>query len=408
MKILNVAKAALYGIFLNYYCYYVLVGSFIPRGTVLFLAVALLCVGVDVLRQRSVYIGREVTCWLLYAVVSFVTTAFLLGSSGDMRFISDIIKYVQRVAIIMMVAYICEREGSTRFGLRLMAVTAVALAVSVMSVTGDINRKLDITTGANLSANDTGAILAFGCFAILYAWGRRKKSSLWLSAFKTAAIICCIAVIFLAGSRKSIGAVLIMAAVFLLLCSRDYVRTVTPRKLMIVAIIGVAAYLIVEKNLMPLAQQTNLYERLFGDNAKAAASSDQIRIDLYRYAWEHFMDHPLFGLGFNQYVRHHGNYTHSTYAEPLACSGLVGLLYLYPYYLIVRKQLYLIWRNPPGSYARLKQKEMLAYLGMLLFVAVGIPFMYKDAPCIILGTFVAHQTISLRELGERGRSSGDY
>ena len=42
MKLLDGAKAALYGIFLNYYCYYVLTGSFIPRGTVLFLALALL------------------------------------------------------------------------------------------------------------------------------------------------------------------------------------------------------------------------------------------------------------------------------------------------------------------------------------------------------------------------------
>ena len=42
MKLLGVAKAALYGIFLNYYCYYVLQGSFIPYGTVLFFAAACL------------------------------------------------------------------------------------------------------------------------------------------------------------------------------------------------------------------------------------------------------------------------------------------------------------------------------------------------------------------------------
>ena len=408
MKLLDGAKAALYGIFLNYYCYYVLTGSFIPRGTVLFLALALMCVGIDVIRQRYIHMGREVLCWLLYAAVSFVTTAFILGSSGDMGFISDIIKYVQRVAIIMMVAYICQREASIRFGLRLMAVTAVALAIAVISVTGDYRLKLDITSGAALSANDTGAIMSFGCFAVLYAWGRKKQTSALLAALKTAGVICCITVIFLAGSRKSIGAVLIMSAVMLLLCFRDYSSTITLKRLAIFVAIGAAAYWFISKNLMPLAEQTNLYDRLFGDNAAGAAGSDQIRLDLYRWAMEDFLDHPLVGLGFNQYTKHHGNYTHSTYAEPLACSGLVGLLYLYPYYLIVRKQIYLILHNPPGSYARLKQKEMFAYLCMFLFVAVGIPYMYKDAPCIILGTFVAHQSLSLRELGERGRSSGEY
>lgn len=408
MKLLDGAKAALYGLFLNYYCYYVLTGSFIPRGTVLFLALALMCVGVDVLRQRFIHVGREITCWLLYAAVSFVTTVLILGSSGDMGFISDIIKYVQRTAIIMMVAYICQREGSIRFGLRLMAVTAVALAVAVLSVTGNYRLKLDITSGADLSANDTGAILSFGCFAVLYAWGRRKQTSLVLSALKTAGVICCITVIFLAGSRKSIGAVLVMAAVMLVLCFRDYSSTITLKKFAVLVVIGAAAYWFVSKNLMPLAEQTNLYDRLFGDNAVGAAQSDEGRLRLIRYALEDFRAHPLLGLGFNQYVEHHGNYTHCTYVEPLACSGLVGLLYLYPYYLIVKKQIYLILRNPPGSYARLKQKEMFVYLCMFLFVAVGIPYMYKDAPCIILGTFVAHQSLSLRELGERGRSSGEY
>ena len=408
MKILNVAKAALYGIFLNYYCFYVLAGRFIPGGTILFLGVALLCVGWDVWHQRYVYVGTEVKCWLLYAALSFATTMFITMGSGDTGFVGDIIKYVQRVAIIMMVAYICEREGSSRFGLQLMAVTAIALAISVISVTGDINRKLDITSGANLSANDTGAILAFGCFAVLFAWGKRENASMTLSVMKIAGIICCIAVIFLTGSRKSVTAVLIMMAVLLVLCFPDYNRKISAKKVMIVLIIGIAAYLFVTKNLLPHAQQTNLYDRLFGDNAAGAASSDQIRIDLYKWALEAFLEHPFFGLGFNQYIKYHGNYTHSTYAEPLACSGMLGLVYLYPYYLIIKKQLHLIRRTPFDSYARLKQKEIFAYLCMFLFVAVGIPYMYKDAPCIILGTLIGHQAISFRELRKTGKCSGDY
>ena len=40
MKVLSVAKAALYVIFLHYYCYYTLTGSFIPGGTMIFFAIA--------------------------------------------------------------------------------------------------------------------------------------------------------------------------------------------------------------------------------------------------------------------------------------------------------------------------------------------------------------------------------
>lgn len=407
MKILNVAKAALYGIFLNYYCYYVLVGSFIPRGTVLFFAVAVICVGMDVLQQRRVYVGSEIKSWIIYAILSVVTTA-IITMGGSMSFLGDIAKFVQRLLIIMMVAYICERDGSIRFGLRLMAVSAVAAAISIMMVTDDIRLKLSLVTEANLSANDAGALMAFGCFTVIFAWGKRGKTSLLLSALKVSGFICCIIVIFLAGSRKSIGAVVIMLVLLLLLCMKDYGRNVYFKRFAVVAIIGVLTYLVVTKYLLPYVTQTNLYDRLYGDNAAGAAQSDQGRVQLYRYALEDFLAHPLFGLGFNQYVEHHGNYSHSTYVEPLACSGLTGLFYLYPYFSMVRKQIYLIRTSKKGSAVRLKQKEIFVYLCMALFVGVGIPYMYKDIPCILLGTIIASQTISFRELGERGATLADY
>lgn len=408
MKILNVAKVALYGIFLNYYCYYVIKGSFIPGGTVLFLAIALLFVGMDVLQQRYIYVGTEIKCWLVYALLSLVTTAIVTMSSTNLNFVSDIVKYVQRVAIIMMVAYICEREGSVRFGLQLMAVTAVALAVSILSVTGDIQLKLDIVTDADLSENDTGAILSFGCFALLFAWGNRRKVALVLSSLKTIGVVLCLVVMFLAGSRKSILALGVMMAVLLVLCSRDYLDRLNFRRVFLFVILGIAVYFVVFKTLWPYAEQTSLYRRLFGLEANVTLESDDLRMKLYMWAFEDFVNHPLFGLGFAQFQKYHGNYTHSTYAEPLACSGLIGLLYLYPYYSIVKKQIYLILRNKRGSAARLKQKEILAYLAMFLFIAAGIPYLYKDAPCILLGTFIASQKISLDELRKYGTTDANY
>lgn len=408
MSILSVAKAALYGIFLNYYCYYVINGSFIPGGTVLFLAVAALCVAADILSQRYLYIDTEIKYWIAYAIASLITTAIVVASSSSMGFVEDVVKYVQRLMIIFLVAYICERENSIKFGLRLMAVTAIALAISVLMVLGNYQLKLDITSGANLSENDTGAIMAFGCFTIPFAWGRKGRSSLILSSLKTAGVICCLIVIFLSGSRKSIFAVFIMIALFLFLLVSDYRRHINFRKIFVFLLIGVMAYIFIQKNLLPYAEQTNLYTRLFGRGAEAAVQSDGGRVNLIYLALQDFIDHPLFGLGFAQFTVHHGNYTHCTYVEPLACSGLIGLLYLYPYYLIIKKQLYLISICQHGSYARLKQKELFVYLCMALFIGVGIPYMYKDAPCILLGTFIASQTVSFRELHDTGHTSANY
>lgn len=398
MKILNVAKAALFGIFLNYYCYYVIVGEFIPMGTVAFLAIALLCVGVDVLRQRYIHVGTETRCWIAYAVLAAVTSLLVLG---NVSFLGDLVKFVQRTLIILMIAYICQREGTIRFGLQLMAVTAVALAIAVLTVIGDIQLKLDITSGANLSENDTGAILAFGCFALLYSWHKKEKLSLFASILRVAGVILCVIVIFLSGSRKSIMAVAIMAALWALLCFRDYFGQVTLKNIFVVVVVAVAAYLVVSKWLLPFAQQTTLYRRLFESDTLTEAS-DEMRLRLIYNALKDFIANPLCGLGFAQYEHHHGVYSHCTYVEPLACSGLIGLLYLFPYVSITKKQLQLISLSPRGSSARLKQKELLIYWCMALFIAVGIPYIYKDAPCIILGTMLAAQKISFDELEESG------
>ena len=408
MKTLSVAKAALYGMFLNYYCYYVINGTFIPRGTLIFFAASCLSVGLDMLNQRYVKIGTEIKCWIIYAALAFITTGLITFRTGGTGYIGDIIKYVQRLMIIMMIAYICEREKSIRFGLQLMAVTAVACAISILTVVDDIQQKLSISTEADLSANDIGAIMAFGIFAILFCVGKRSQPSFILSALKVAGIISALIVIFLAGSRKSITAIMIMLVLMVLLCSSDYMRHQNIRQILITIVIGIVAYNVVSKYLLPYAEQTNLYTRLLGKGAEGAGSSDEVRIDLYIWALEDFMAHPFFGLGFNQYVKAHGNYTHSTYAEPLACSGLIGLLYLYPYISMLKKQIFLIWRNPKGSLERLKQKEIFIYFCMLLFVGVGIPYMYKDVPCILLGTFIASQAISFEELRTTGTTSIGY
>ena len=408
MKTLTAAKAALYGIFLNYYCYYVLYGAFIPRGTVLFLAAALLFVGMDILRQRHLYLGSEITCWIVYAILSFFTTAILCAGSSDTSYISDIIKFVQRLLILSMVAYICEQEGSIRFGLQLMAVTAIACAVSILLVVDDIQLKLSLSTDANLSANDVGSIMAYGCFAVLFFLGKKDRASLLLSILKTSGIICLLIVIFLAGSRKSIIAVVIMVVLMILLCLRDYWSNQRFRQLFVVFLVGAAAFAFVYEFLLPYAQQTNLYARLFGRGAEIAQESDESRVSLYVFALQDFLERPIFGLGFNKFVAAHGNYSHSTYAEPLACSGIIGLLYLYPYVSILRKQLYLVRVNVRGSLERLKQKEIFVYLCMFLFIGIGIPYMYKDVPCILLGTFIASQNISFEELRRTGRTSVDY
>lgn len=395
MELLSIAKMALYGIFLNYYCYYVVTGSFIPYGTILFFGIALGCVGLCMLKDRLVWVGYEVRCWLLYIALSIATMGFAIDSGYAF---DSIIKFAQRLLIIIMIVYICEKEESIKFALRLLAVDAIGCACAVLYTIDDIQLKLDISSGANLSANDTGALMAFGCFAVMIGFGNRNRASFLITAFKFASIIAMITVIFLAGSRKSIYAIIILGILFLILCGKDYLKNTSLAKTIVLIIIGFVAFKFISENLAPYVEDTNLYARIFGRGSEKAVSSDEGRIELYLIALRDFIRHPIVGLGFNNYAIAHGNYSHSTFAEPLACSGLIGILYLLPYVKLFRRQVELTKLNYDNLEECIRQKEMLAFYIMFLFIGFGIPYMYKDNPCIILAMFIAFQRISYLKL----------
>lgn len=396
ITLLDFAKLALYGIFLNYYCYFILRGSFIPMGTQIFFAVAVACVVATIFREK-IYIGSEIKCWIAYVILSILTVFFAVNTQ---QALDGLGKYIQRLIYIMMIAYICEHEKSVKFAVRLLAVTAFACAVSCLIMNVDVGKKLTLESGASVSTNDIGSIMAFGCFAVLFAFGLKEHKGLIKIAIKIGYIIAGVSVIFIAGSRKSVLAIIILFVMLFLLCAKDFFKNLSITWIVIITLLLIVAAVIVYQYLLPMVEDTNLYVRVYGRGAERAANSDESRIELYNTALNEFIVHPFFGLGFNGFDAVHQNYTHSTYVEPLACSGIIGFLYLAPYVMILVKQIKLIRLNKSNIEERIWQKELLAFYISFLFVGIGIPYMYKDIPCIILAMFIASQKISFEKLKE--------
>ena len=402
ITILDFAKLAIYGIFLNYYCYNVLFGKLLKNGTTVFFIVALSCIIASLFREK-IYIGTEIKCWFVYLVLSLVTVPFALDSSVALDGLN---KYWQRLTIIAIIAYICEQEKSVKFAIRLLAVTAIACAVSCLIMNTDISIKLEMESGASISTNDIGSIMAFGVFAVLFAFGLKDHKGLIKTIIKIGYIIAAASVIFIAGSRKSILAVLILFALLFLFCGRDFFKNMSTTQFVLVTLLIIGAVVFVYYYLLPNVESTDMYQRVWGRKAEYANESDLGRIELYEKALKTFVDNTMFGTGFNNFsVINYGTYSHSTYVEPLACSGIIGFLYLAPYVMILVKQVLLIRRNPVLSEERLWQKELLAFYIPFLFVGIGIPYIYKDIPCIVLGMFIASQKISFDKLKECSSNS---
>lgn len=398
ITILDFAKLAIYGIFLNYYCFYILRGSFIPYGTPIFYGVAIACVLASIF-QEKVSFSNEIICWIVYAVLSLLTAIFAINMQTAINGIGD---YLRRLVLIMMIAYICEKEGSVKFAVRVLAVTAFTCAISCLIMNVDVGKKLQLESGASISTNDIGSIMAFGCFAVLFAFGLKEHKGFIKTIIKIGYIVAAVSVIFIAGSRKSILAIIILFVLIFLFCARDFFKNLSVAWLIVVTLLLIISAFLVYQYLVPMVEDTNLYVRVFGRGAERTANSDEGRIELYQKAMKDFSNHIIFGLGFNNFaVEHNGVYTHSTYAEPLACSGIIGFLYLAPYVMILVKQIKLIKLNKHHIEERIWQKELLAFYISFLFVGIGIPYMYKDIPCIILAMFIASQKISFEKVEER-------
>lgn len=394
ITILDFAKLAIYGIFLNYYCFFILRGSYIPLGTPIFYGVAIACVLATIFQEKVTF-SKEIICWIVYAVLSLLTAVFAVNPQTAINGIGD---YLRRLVLIMIIAYICEHEKSVKFAVRLLAVTALACAVSCLIMNVDVGKKLELESGASVSTNDIGSIMAFGCFAVLFAFGVKEHKGFIKTIIKIGYIVASVSVVFISGSRKSILAIIILFVLIFLFCARDYFKNLSVAWLIVVTLLLIIAAILVYQFLVPMVEDTNLYVRVYGRGAERAANSDENRINLYNVALTDFINNPFFGLGFNGFDAVHKNYTHSTYVEPLACSGIIGFLYLAPYAMILVKQIKLIRLNKHHLEERIWQKELLAFYISFLFVGIGIPYIYKDIPCIILAMFIASQKISFEKM----------
>lgn len=111
-----------------------------------------------------------------------------------------------------------------------------------------------------------------------------------------------------------------------------------------------------------------------------SSTSTLSRISYYDEALEFFLDSPIMGIGFAQFILNSklGRYSHSTYAEVVACTGIIGtIIYFYPIFMC-GKNLWLKSKNNDYQSTML----MVLYCIELLLGTTNI-FMYDPIQMIL-------------------------
>lgn len=194
--------------------------------------------------------------------------------------------------------------------------------------------------------------------------------------------------ILMSGSRKSLLTFLVFFLVSVVLYyTRDHKKiklSTIAYSLILLITLGAIANI----GLPVLLEGSSVGDRIEMGSERGGVEGD-IRYEMYLYALELFSDHPLLGIGINNFKNYFwsGQYSHSDYAESISSTGLLGFLIYQSVYLIVLFRSMKIFFNVKDKLLRTYAGMAALFIIMLKVVGTGVILFYSPAPLIILVVF---------------------
>lgn len=321
-------------------------------------------------------ITPELLLWFVFAYTSIcfgmvvaVNTSYLLYSATT---------FMEHLIMIYAMVYISTYDKKMDFIINSYIFFSLVCAVYTVMF-GVYTFSGRISMSASTNPNTLGICMVIGVFCVLYKM-KLEKILPNLLCFST--ILLFLYVIILTGSRKSLLSVAIILVCWLVFVRKDlfkYTKKHSAKKTILFVLgVVVGGYIIflvlVDSPLLIRLQQ--LFE--IGDDS---------RVNMYKQAFALFKQNPIVGIGMNNFRSFYGTYSHSTYSEVLACTGMVGtVLYFTPYLLLIKK-IFLLSKNNNLNVAK-GAKQLGALLIMLIFLATGVIHFYSMNASIAFGFII--------------------
>ncbi len=256
---------------------------------------------------------------LLYGVYAFVTGFFI--SRDTSWFLSSMVTYFAFSVVCFDCCYIIKRTGSGDWLFRAFLISAVACSIQTIFFGVDYKTEVIVRTMSSWNnPNYLGFIMIIGIFALI---SRKKKvvNRFWLSMAVTLVFLY---VILLSASRKCFFCAAALIAIWIFSVLRTDKQMSLKRISIVFAIL--AGFGIVVYFFAVYYSSTSSFARML-----LMESGLSTRTQLIRDAITYWESSPVFGIGFGQYQIWSPNrfYSHSSYAEILCCTGIIGTLILF-------------------------------------------------------------------------------
>jgi len=329
----------------------------------------------------------ELAVWILFAVTSLVFGYFVAESIGFL--VSEVYNLFEYLMLIYVIIYIADKDGNLDFFIKTFIIFALICALTAVFA-GVEYEPGRISMGLTDNPNGLGVNMAIGVCCVLYKVEFKK---FLYSVAALGSILLFIYVILLTGSRKSfLGILLVFAYWLVFVAIKDIEGLSFAQKFKGFVLIGAAG----------AAAYSTLYVFFSGSVLLARLitlfqSGSDTRTDMYDAAFRLFRESPLVGVGYNNFraVAGFGTYSHSTYAEAIACTGIIGsFLYFLPYVTMFFHYVKMAFSRNAGNLLIKQERVMLGLFGLMVFLGIGIIHFYELTSSIAFGMIFAFHFVN--------------
>ena len=328
-------------------------------------------------------ITHDVKRILLFTVCCAISA--LIVATYPKSSINGIVQLMQCLLLMVIAIYICIREGSLKFCSRTIVIVMAAAVIYTLLNAESLNERLALSEDGNANVFGHNAVLGLCLTPLLFENKTFVKRILQFAL----TILFATGVVF-SASRMSFITLIGYCAFYLIIISPRSTKTSQfSRGVRFLGVLGVA--IAAMGLIVPFLENTLIAERMEDLFAvlDTGEGDGMGRLYLYEEAWRSFLKAPLFGVGYANFAPLHGGvYTHSTYAEILSCTGLVGSLLFLSYYLYIFRMLK--WGIQLDNKAQTETNHcLLMVFIVLLLLGVGEILIYKIKYFVVYGILAA-------------------
>jgi len=327
------------------------------------------------------YLPIELNLWLLFGLTSLLFGLFI--APDKILLINSLMRYFEFITLLYALYYISKHDKTIDFPVYVFLFIVLVSSITTIFWGYDYH-KGRISMGPRNNPNSLGIMMVVGTAFLLYKLNVKKIFSILITIIMIGLFGY---VTIITGSRKAFLALLLIFGFWISILILTQYRKLNIRKKILYTLSFIFSIFLFYYLLFPFLQDYVLWKRL----VSLIKNGEDERVDMYKDAWRYFKENPLFGIGFNQYrvLSKYQTYSHTTYGEVLACTGLTGVvLYFSSYIMILIKYIKQIFNSSLSFVVSHQHKILLSLFGALLFLGVGVIHFYGTSSFLALGLLI--------------------